>query len=181
MTSQAKNKLSAFNHDLCPERRISRPTKPFGGREIVDLSTYIPYFLVAINNALSRGASRLYLDLFGVGIVEWRIISMLAIEPRIPASRICEVVSLDKSGTSRALQRLLSLGYLTFAASKSDPRRKIWWLNARGFGLHDKILELALEREKELIEGIDPNDLEVFLRVVRLMRKNVDQISDEHG
>jgi DNA-binding MarR family transcriptional regulator len=164
--------------DLCPEARISSPTKSFGGRQIVDVTNYIPYFLVAINSALSRGASHLYLQMFGIGIVEWRVISMLAIEPRISAARICKVVSLDKSGTSRALQQLLSRGYLSFSASKTDPRRKIWWLNTRGYALHDKILAIALEREKELIEGIKPDDLETFLKVVRIMRRNVDRISD---
>ncbi len=165
--------------DLCPEGRISSPTKDYGGRQIVDVSNYIPYFLVTINNALSRGASHLYLKMFGIGIVEWRIVAMLAIEPRISASRICEVVSLDKSGVSRGLKQLLLQGYLSFSASPTDSRRKIWWLNTRGYGLHDKILTIALERERELIEGIAPDDLETFLKVVRTMHKKVSRISED--
>jgi len=159
---------------LCPEGRLSKPTKEYQGRQIVNILTYTPYFFSAVNNALSRGASQRYFKKFGVGIVEWRVVSMLAIEPHIPASRICEVVCLDKAGTSRALKRLMELGYLSFEASKTDPRRKIWWLNSKGYDLHDQILNVALGRERSLIEGVEPADLEIFLKVIRQMRKNVD-------
>ncbi|SMF67599.1 DNA-binding transcriptional regulator, MarR family [Tistlia consotensis] len=161
----------------CPGGRLSSPSRTIDGRPVLDLSSYIPYFLASVNNALSRGASQTYLATFGVGIVEWRVVSMLAIEPGIAAARICEIIALDKAATSRALSRLSELGYLAFETPGSDPRRKAWWLNARGYELHDRILALALERERRLIEGIDPEDLEAFLRVMRRMRRNVDRIA----
>ena len=58
----------------------------------------------------------------------------------------------------------------------SDPRRRIWWLNEAGYVIHDSILQVALERERQLICGADPNDLEAALRVMRIMRKNVGAI-----
>jgi len=163
---------------LCPEGRISTPVFRKDKRAIVDVDKYIPYFLSSVNNALSRGASHYYLKNFGIGIVEWRVVSMLAIEPRIPASRACEVVALDKAQTSRSLKRLLELGYVEFNAAVSDPRKKVWWLNKKGYELHDRVLEAALKRERELIRGAEPEDLEAFLRVIRIMRKNVDTINN---
>ncbi|NOX73695.1 MAG: hypothetical protein GXP03_08785, partial [Alphaproteobacteria bacterium] len=89
MNITRSNTFQAVDKDrtLCPEGRLSDPTKEYQGRRIIDISTYTPYFLSAVNNALSRGASKRYLKMFGIGIVEWRTISMLAIEPDIPASR----------------------------------------------------------------------------------------------
>ena len=40
------------------------------------------------------------------------------------------------------------------------------------------MLEAALKRERELISGAEPEDLEAFLRVIRIMRKNVDTINN---
>ncbi len=174
-TNQVPDADTATNR-LCPEGRLSQPTKAFEGRQIVDISTYTPYFLSAVNNALSRGASQYYLNKFGIGIVEWRVVSMLAIEPDIRARRICEVISMDKAGTSRALKRLLELNHVSFDASPTDPRRKIWRLNAQGYMLHDRILLEALERERKLINGVDPADLEIFLKVIRQMRQNVEKL-----
>ena len=37
-------------------------------------------------------------------------------------------------------------------------------------------LAAALERERKLIAGVDPDDLEAFLRVIRIMRRNVDDL-----
>jgi len=176
ITKNNKFETAYYDRILCPEGRLSVSTKEFQGRRIIDISTYTPYFLSAVNNALSRGASKRYLKMFGIGIVEWRAVSMLAIEPDIPASRICDVVYLDKSGTSRALKRLLELGYVSFDALTPDKRRKVWRLNETGYDLHDRILIEALKREQILIEGVDPADLEIFLKVIRQMRKNVEQL-----
>lgn len=158
----------------CPDDRISKSTKTVEGHQVVEISTYIPYLLSSVTNAMSRGASQLYLERFNIGIVEWRVMSMLAIEPRIKAARICEVVHIDKGATSRSLVRLRDAGYLEFDVPGADGRKKIWWLNKAGMAMHDDILTVALERERQLISQVDPNDLEAFLRVMRQMRANVE-------
>lgn len=161
---------------LCPDARLSRPTKLRDGRPIVDIENYTPYFLSSVNNALSRGASQTYLERFGIGIVDWRVISMLAIEPWIPASRICSVVQLDKGATSRSLVKLVETGFLDHEASEQDVRRKTYALNDKGYALHDEILAIALERERALIRDVEPEDLEAFLRVMRLMKRNLQDM-----
>jgi DNA-binding MarR family transcriptional regulator len=153
--------------------RYSSPTRLVEGRQVIDVRNYVPYFFAAINNALSRGASQKYLDEFGIGIVEWRIVSMLGIEPRITATRICEVVLLDKSSTSRGLRSLQDKGFLNYLEAELDARRRIWWLNEDGHALHDGVLKIALDRERKLLQGVDAADLEIALRVMRQMRENL--------
>lgn len=157
-------------------KRISCPTKYVEGRQVIDIENYSPYLLVAVNNTLSRGASRKYIHQFGIGIVEWRTMSMLAIEPGVTAARICQIVSLDKGATSRALKALNSRGNLKFEQSKTDERQKFWRLSEAGYDMHDEILKVALEREKQLICGVESEEFEVFLRVMRKMRHNVERI-----
>jgi len=162
------------------DQRLSSPTRQRDGRAVIDVDTYVPYFFAAVNNALSRGASKKYLENYGIGIVEWRVVAMLAIEPRMTASRICEVIALDKGATSRALSRLRDLGLLDFEAPETDPRKKIWWLNDAGYTLHDRLLAQALERERQLLADVAPEDLEVFLQVMRTLRRNVNSL-DVHN
>jgi DNA-binding MarR family transcriptional regulator len=161
----------------CPGGRLSQPTRatPHGQR-VIDIDNYVPYFLAAVNNALSRGASSRYLSDFGVGITEWRVLSWLATEPGIPASRICDVIALDKAAVSRSVGKLAEMGLLIAHASPTDPRRKALSLNASGYALHDQVMATALEREAVLIEGVDPHDLEAFLRVMRVLRRNVERL-----
>ena len=161
----------------CPEARRSQPTRSnAAGRQVIDIDTYAPYFLAAVNNALSRGASARYLSEFGVGITEWRVLSWIATEPDIPASRICEVIALDKGAVSRSVSKLETMGLLLTSPSATDPRRRTMSLNRRGYDLHDRIMAVALDREAILIDGVDPDDLEAFLRVMRAFRRNVDRL-----
>ena len=171
-----KKRPSAEREAVCPEARISRSTTLRDDVEILDITTYIPFFLSSINNALSRGASAVYRDRFGIGITEWRTVSMLAIEPEITAARICEVVNLDKAAASRALATLDEMGYLGSVTSEKDPRKRTWWLNDKGYELHATIIRIALAREEALIQGVDPQDLEAAIRAMRIMMKNVKTV-----
>lgn len=164
---------TAGTGETCPQGRISSSITTRDGVEILDISNYIPFFLSSINNALSRGASAIYRERFGIGITEWRTISMLAIEPAITAARICEVVNLDKAAASRALATLDEMGYLGSVSAETDPRKRTWWLNDKGYKLHATIIEIALAREKALIDGIDTEDLEATIRAMRIMMSNV--------
>ncbi len=167
-------KAKTKNENLtCPEGRISRSTKEVDGRVVIDLDTYIPSFLSTVNNALSRGASQKYREQFGIGIVEWRVISMLAIEPNIPAVRIGEVICTDKGQVSRALLKLSELDLVSSEIVSVDIRKKNWWLNDAGYAMHARILEIAIDRERRLIAGCDPEDVEAFLRVARIMNRNL--------
>ncbi|MCC0077766.1 MAG: winged helix-turn-helix transcriptional regulator [Rhodobacter sp.] len=176
MLSDDANEAAKTRGTICPEGRISSPTIERDGHAVVDLACYVPHLLSAVNNALSRGASQVYLDRFGIGIAEWRVMSMLAIEPRIQAARICDVIKIDKGAASRALSQLDAKGLLGHEALATDPRKRSWWLNDAGMEVHDTILKIALGREARLIEGIAAEDLEAFLRAIRLMVRNVESI-----
>lgn len=142
----------------------------------LDLDVYVPYFLTAVGNALSRGASRIYLREFGVGIGEWRIMSLLAIEPGIMANRICQVISLDKAAASRSLREMERLA-LVDGAQTSDPRRRTYSLTPEGLAMHDRIIKVALQREKRLLDGIPPEDLRILLQCLRQMQANMPMVN----
>jgi DNA-binding MarR family transcriptional regulator len=150
------------NPDLCPDGRMSLSTRDRDGHLVVDLENDVPHLLSAVNNTLSRGASQVYLQRFDIGIVEWRVMSILAIEPRIQATQICDIIKIDKGAASRALSRLDEKSLVEHEVLASDPRKRTWWLSKSGLALHDTILQLALGRERRLITGIDPDDLEAF-------------------
>lgn len=178
-SERRKKAADAVPGKLCPKGRISVSTTTRDGVEILDITNYIRFFLSSISNALSGGASTIYRKQFGVGITEWRAMSMLAIEPEITAARICEVVNLDKAATSRALATLDAMGYLGSLASEKDPRKRRWWLNDKGYKLHALILSIALSREEALIEDIDPEDLEASIRAMRIMMTNVRKLRQD--
>jgi len=175
MRDQEGINVTDVKHDQ-QQARISSPTSFRDGTEIIDISNYSPFLLNAVSNAWGRTTSTIYRRDFGLGLVEWRVISMLNIEPEITASRICDVIRLDKAAVSRSLKTLMQKGLLQFEQPSNDPRKRIWSLSEEGLNTHRALLRVALSCESDLVSGVPPQDLEVFLRVMRQLLNNIDPV-----
>ncbi|WP_397459199.1 MarR family winged helix-turn-helix transcriptional regulator [Pseudomonas asplenii] len=139
----------------------------------LDLNRYVPGLLGFIYNKMSAGASACYRREFGVGIIEWRMLSMLAVEENITANRIAQVIGLDKAAVSRAVQVLIKSGHIDTKVNPNDGRSVTLRLTPEGFELHDKIIAVALEREKRLLAGLSAKEIETLLDLLRRMHGNL--------
>lgn len=143
----------------------------------LDLDRYVPALLTFIANKLASTASQEYRKRFGVGVVEWRMLSMLAVENGITANRISQVIGLDKAAVSRALHQLSKTGHVEFVTDSSDARRQIVSLTTTGWKLHDQILEIALQREQILLDGLSSKDKETLIRLLRHLHGRVEYLA----
>ncbi|KXI26730.1 MarR family winged helix-turn-helix transcriptional regulator [Paraglaciecola hydrolytica] len=143
----------------------------------LDLEKYIPALVTSLSNKLSAGASNCYRKYFNIGVIEWRVLAMLKVESDISANRICQVIGLDKAAVSRALKQLQASGLVSFIKDKLDGRSSSIHLTHQGEILHDKILTVALAREKLLLEGISEAELEVLIEVLLKLNKNLQQVN----
>lgn len=149
-----------------------------GEREVLDLTGYVPYFLTAISNTWSRSSSRLYIERFGVGVTEWRIISQLAIEPKIGAQRICEVIGLDKGAVSRAVAALSAAGHVRESADERDARRQVLELTASGYALHDRLIAMAVARERIVLADLRRDEIDQLLALLRRIHARLPQLRE---
>ena len=129
----------------------------------LNLSRYVPGLVTFLANKLATGASQCYRKHFGIGVVEWRMLSMLAVESDITANRICQAIGLDKSAVSRSLQTLEAAGRITSQLDPKDARRYTVRLTASGKELHDRVLKVALEREARLLSGLTPAEVDTLI------------------
>jgi DNA-binding MarR family transcriptional regulator len=143
----------------------------------LDLEKYVPALVTSLSNKLSAGASSCYRKHFDIGVIEWRVLAMLKVESVISANRICQVIGLDKAAVSRALKQLQASKHVSFIKDKQDGRSSFVRLTRLGEILHDKILRVALEREKLLLSGISEEDLEVLIKVLLKLNKNLKQVN----
>src|SRR3954452_15945918 len=89
-----------------PSTRARQKPAPAETGPTLDLDRYVPAFVTFIANKLSNSATTRYQREFGVNVTEWRIMALLAIEPGIPASRICQVIGFNKGPVSRTLSEM---------------------------------------------------------------------------
>ena len=145
----------------------------------LDLESYVPFFLSAVGNRMSRGASRTYLERFGIGVNEWRLLANLRASPGTTAGEICARSGIDKAAVSRALRVLHDRDCLEPAGDGTgDARARSLRLTPQGEALHDQVLEVALKREARLLAGFSPDEREMLINFLRRLYANIPREDD---
>lgn len=147
------------------------------GTTALDLNIYVPHHLTVIANRWSRGSSRIYLKRFGIGVNEWRIISMVAVEPGVSAQRAGFLTSVDKGIVSRAVKEMESQGLITATQDKDDARKTSLTLTKKGYALHDRVVSVALERQKRLLDGLSQEEVLLLARLLGRIRENLPAVN----
>lgn len=147
----------------------------------LDLSGYVPFFVRAIANKLSRASTVRYNKEFGIGLGEWSCLALLALEPDIPATRIAEVSGFDKAAISRSLRILEDRGFVQTRGVANHNRKKLVRLTPEGNVLYRKIARIAAERENKLLEGLSEAERALLIRMLRAMDVNAAQIMATEG
>jgi DNA-binding MarR family transcriptional regulator len=158
-----------------PRRKPQAAADPDG--PTLDLDRYVPAFITFIANKLSNSATALYQRSFGVNVTEWRIMSLLAIEPGIPASRICYVIGFDKGPVSRTLAVMQKRGLIAIRNDPEDGRTHSISLTAKGRATHDKVIVAALERERRLLSCLSKSEQEVLIDLLRRLHENLGAVT----
>ena len=143
----------------------------------LNLSRYVPGLVTVLANKLATGASQCYGKRIGIGVVEWRMLSMLAVESDISANRICQAIGLDKSAVSRSLQTLEAAGRITSRPDPADARRSTVRLTASGKELHDRVLKVALERESRLLSGLSAAEIDTLVDLLGRLHLQVPNVN----
>lgn len=162
-----------------PKQINGRKSSPAPQGQLLDLDRYVPALITFIANKLSRSATVLYQQSFGVNVTEWRILSLLAIEPGIPAARICQVIGFDKGPVSRTLALMQKRGLVTIATDPDDGRSHSISLTARGRTTHDQVIAVALDRERRLLNCLRDDEREQLIRLLLRVHGNLGAVTGD--
>jgi DNA-binding MarR family transcriptional regulator len=173
------------NMSSLPSPRKPRPSQApiedADGGPMLDLDRYVPALITFIANKLSKTATALYQRNFGVNVTEWRIMSLLVIEPGIPASRICHVIGFDKGPVSRTLALLQKRGLVAIRTDPNDGRSHSITLTVKGRSTHDKVIAAALDRERRLLSCLKKDEREVLIDLLRRLHNNLGAVTGQTG
>ena len=80
----------------------------------LDLAAYLPYRLSILSNTVSGAIASIYGKRHGLAVADWRLMAILGMEPERPLTQkaLCARTRMDKVQVSRAVKRLLGLGYI---------------------------------------------------------------------
>ena len=126
------------------------------------LEDFLPYRLSILSNTVSTTIAHAYEKRFGLSIPEWRVIAILGRFPGLSAVEVAERTLMDKVAVSRAVTKLVKNGRIDREFADADRRRSILNLSAEGRRVHDEIAPLALRFERELLEGLDDEEIDAL-------------------
>ncbi|HEY6456268.1 MAG TPA: MarR family transcriptional regulator [Steroidobacteraceae bacterium] len=129
--------------------------------------------MVAASNKIVASASQASMRYYRLGIMEWRVMALLAADPGITGKDISMLSGVTAGSVSRAINILKKLRYLEVSNDVADNRRGILKLNAAGIALHNRIIVSALERETLLLTGFSAAARKTLLRYLRRLLGNI--------
>ncbi len=143
----------------------------------LDLERYVPALLVFLANKITNGASNLYRKNFGVGVIEWRCMGLIAIEPWASPNRICQVIGLDKAAVSRSIRSLEKKALVEVRSSSQRARFLEVALTETGCRLYDRMIQVAFEREGRLLADITPQEREALISMLNRMHQRIPTVN----
>jgi DNA-binding MarR family transcriptional regulator len=158
--------------------RAKRSSTKVPAHRALDLENYYPGLLTALANKWSGTASRLYSKRFGIGIMEWRVLSAAAAEPGIRPHRVCQIVGVDKGAVAKALRTLAERELVVTELNESDARSKSIRLTEEGWRIHEQVLDIALRREASLLSVLSVSERRDLFDYTRRLLAQLPEITD---
>ncbi|HEX2140351.1 MAG TPA: MarR family winged helix-turn-helix transcriptional regulator [Woeseiaceae bacterium] len=126
------------------------------------LEDFLPHRLSVLSNIVSSTLAGLFGRHYDLGIPEWRVIAVLGRCSGLSAVAVAERTLMDKVAVSRAVSKLLKSGRVERRTDDGDRRRSILTLTDAGRAVHRQIAPLALQFERDLLHGLDPDEVRVL-------------------
>lgn len=137
---------------------------------VMELDKFVPALMTFIANRLTNSGSALYRRAFGIGMMDFRIMAMLSIEPGASGARIAEVIDLDKAAVSRTLASLEKRKYVHVMPGAGRARKLS--LTRAGEALYQKAWQLSQERERRLLSLLSSDEQRVLREILQRLLKS---------
>ena len=122
-------------------------------------------------------ASRRFRQTMDIGVMEWRVLALLAVEAQASPARVGEVAGVDKSVVSRAVTSLERKHLVKVAVSQTGGRQTQLTLTPAGQTLHDRGIVGALAGEAAMLEGFSADEQRQLVDFLKRLTANVARLN----
>lgn len=133
------------------------------------------FLICTLGNRLNVLAERNLRRALDLSVMEWRVLTILAVEPAAPPGRIVAVAGVNKAAVSRAVNSLERRGLLMREAAPNHRLRTRLFLTPAGRAVHDRGTGERLHAEDELLQGLRADEREDLARSLKHLMRNLDR------
>src|SRR6266498_3725616 len=122
------------------------------------LEQFLPYRLNVVASLVSQALSRIYVERYGVGVPEWRVLVTLGQFGAMTGKAIGAHSHMHKTKVSRAVALLEKRKLVARRSNSADMRESFLSLTTAGRAAYDELAPVAIDFAKRLTEVISPAD-----------------------
>jgi DNA-binding MarR family transcriptional regulator len=141
----------------------------------IDIEAYFPFYLGTVSNRWNATSSRMYLERFGLGVGEWRVLASIHALGQASSLQVVNLISMDAGAVSRSTAQLELKGLIRPVAGKFPGRTKPHELTENGNELYSRIAKIALDRENTLLAALTSEERRTL---IGLMQKIMSRLED---
>ncbi len=123
------------------------------------------YNLLAAQNGITQGIGYALINIGKEGI---------------PATKIAPIMGMTFSSLSRLLKNMETDGLIYRKNDDADKRIVRIFLTKKGFELREKVKEVVVNFNTNLLQKIGAKDMESFIRVNNAIKEQVKEVVEEH-
>jgi DNA-binding MarR family transcriptional regulator len=146
------------------------------GVEAIPYQSRVGYLLGAIANMIDAGGSRLFRRAFGIGLGEVRLVYVIGYEGPLTARQASQIIGVDKGAMSRTVAALVRRGVLQVTVDTADARQRVIQFTPAGRKLHQRVMALALERERQMYAIFSDDELKVLSALLKRFRAHIPTV-----
>lgn len=145
------------------------PTAPF------DLGSLLGYRLLRLSSSIGALADREAGEAAGLSLPEYRVLAVLSGHGAMGVVAMQQAMRIDKAWISRTLARLAVKGLVVSRPDPRDARRTVFRLTAAGKRAAELLIARALERQRRILRGLQPREVEQLMDLLARIQRNVDE------
>lgn len=136
----------------------------------------LPHAFSVIANRISHALERMYGELFGISVVDWRIIAILGTHFPLSAKALAELTAMDQVSISRAIEHLSNKKLVQRRIDSADRRRVALRLTSKGMDIYDRVRPMLAASEKLLVAELSQSDAETIRRIMEALLERSGRI-----
>jgi DNA-binding MarR family transcriptional regulator len=145
------------------------------------LEEFLPYRLNLVASLVSQALSRIYVDRYGIGVPEWRILVTLGEFDAMTAKTIGAHSHMHKTKVSRAVGDLERRKLIVRRPNHADRREAFLSLTPAGRAIYRELAPGALDFARGLLKAIDPAARPAFERALVKLTEQSRMLTHEGG
>jgi DNA-binding MarR family transcriptional regulator len=126
----------------------------------------LPHAFSVVANRISQMLERMYGEMFGISVVDWRIIAILGTHYPLSAKVLAELTAMDQVSVSRAIDQMMNKKLVLRKVDSADRRRVALSLSKKGLEIYNQVVPLLYASEAMLIARLPEEDAVAIRRIM---------------